>query len=314
MTGGAGFVGSHLVDRLMAEGAHVRVVDDFSSGTRSNVQNWQTSERFELIEGDIRDLATMERAVAGVNLVFHQAAIVSVPISTERPRLVTDVNVIGTATILDACRKSDVQHIVVTSSAAVYGNQEHIPIPETAEKKPLSPYGASKLAAEEVSLSFGRTYGLPITVLRPFNIYGPRQRGTGYAGVITIFLKSAIANKPLVIEGDGMQTRDFVYVGDITEANLLAAQKNQTAGEIYNIGSGNRITIQQLAELIIDITESQSHIEFGKPRKGDIRDSQASIQKAQKELGYRPKVTIRDGLTRTANWFADMSGTIESGH
>ncbi len=302
VTGGAGFIGSNLVDRLMEEGAFVRVIDNFSSGMRYNIQQWIGNERFQLIEGDIRDQALVNNAVCGVSLVFHQAAIVSVPLSVEDPRLVTDVNVMGTLNLLDASRRAGVERIVVTSSAAVYGDQEKMPISETAETKPLSPYGASKLAAEEMALSFNRTYGLSTTILRPFNIYGPRQRGSAYAGVITVFLQSAFSNRPLIIEGDGKQTRDFVFVDDVVECNIRAARITKADGRVYNIGSGNRIAIEELARLIIEVTASQSDIVHGSPREGDIRDSQASIERASSELDYRPRVSMREGLRKTAEW------------
>lgn len=302
VTGGAGFIGSHLVDKLMSDGAFVRVLDDMSNGSESNISSWLKNKHFELIHGDIRNADDVKKAVKDVEIVFHEAAKVSVPFSIREPHLVLDVNVLGTTTILDACRKQDVEKVVVASSSSVYGDTIELPKTESMAPNPISPYAVSKLAEEKLASAFHRTYGLNTTSLRYFNVYGPRQRGGAYAGVISIFIKQAQNGMPLTIDGHGLQTRDFTYVDDVVTCNLLALESSKSKGQFYNVGSGSRISIDELGNLIIELTNSKSTKEYGKQRIGDIQDSLASLEKIRMDIGYTPKWTIRHGLLKTIEW------------
>jgi len=305
VTGGAGFIGSHIVDFLMRNGASVRVLDDLSNGDMSNIAQWVNKREFELIVGDIRNRNDVAKSLRDVSLVFHQASKVSVPFSIDNPHLVTDVNVMGTTVVLDECRKADVDRVVVASSSSVYGDTTTLPKTEDMHTNPMSPYAASKLAEESIALVFSATYDMNISALRYFNVYGPRQRGGSYAGVMAIFISQALRYRPLFIDGDGQQTRDFTYIDDIVECNLLAAQSSQSKGNVYNVGGGAQTTIESLADRIIKETESKSTKTFREPRLGDVRDSLASIEKAKKDLGYIPKTDINAGLKLTIQWVRD---------
>jgi UDP-glucose 4-epimerase len=302
VTGGAGFIGSHLVDRLMNQGAFVRVLDDMSNGLESNISAWLTSDHFELLRGDIRNISDVKRAMNGIELVFHEAAKVSIPLSVKEPHLVFDVNVMGTATLLDECRKQDVEKIVVASSSSVYGNTLDLPKRETMPLLPISPYAVSKLAAENLAYAFYSTYGLNTTSLRYFNVYGPRQRGGAYAGVISIFIQQAKDGLALTINGDGRQTRDFTFIDDVVSCNLIAAESPKSKGRFYNVGGGSQISISELADLIIELTKSCSIKKYTEPRPGDVQDSLASLTIVGDDLDYRPKWTIRKGLEKTVDW------------
>ena len=303
VTGGAGFIGSHIVDRLMSDGASVRVLDDLSNGDMSNIAQWADRREFELIVGDIRNRNDVAKSLRDVSLVFHQAAKVSVPFSIDNPHLVTDVNVMGTTVLLDECRKADVDRVVVASSSSVYGDTPTLPKTEDMHTNPVSPYAASKLAEESIALVFGATYDMNISALRYFNVYGPRQRSGSYAGVMPIFISQALRDRPLFIDGDGQQTRDFTYVDNVVECNLLAAQSNRSKENAYNVGGGAQITIENLADRIIKETGSKSTKTFRESRPGDVRDSLASIEKAKKDLGYFPRIEINAGLRLTIQWF-----------
>ncbi len=305
VTGGAGFIGSHIVDRLMSDGASVRVLDDLSNGDLSNIAQWVDKREFELIEGDIRNRNDVAKSLRDVSLVFHQAAKVSVPFSIDNPHLAIDVNVMGTTVVLDECRKADVDRIVVASSSSVYGDTPTLPKTEDMHANPISPYAASKLAEESIALVFSATYDMNISALRYFNVYGPRQRGGSYAGVMAIFISQALKNRPLFVDGDGQQTRDFTYIDDAVDCNLLAAQSNRSKGNAYNVGGGAQITIENLADRIIKETGSKSTKTFRESRPGDVRDSLASIEKAKKDLGYIPKIDINAGLRLTIQWVRD---------
>ena len=303
VTGGAGFIGSHIVDRLMRDGARVRVLDDMSNGDENNFSHWKDNERFEILIGDLRNRDVVQEAVKDVSVVFHQAAKVSVPVSVKNPHLVLEVNVMGTTTLLDECRIQDVQKVVVASSSSVYGDTPTLPKVESMPTCPISPYGVSKLAEENLAFAFYKTYGMNTTSLRYFNVYGPRQRGGAYAGVIQIFTSNALENRKIPIEGDGQQTRDFTFIEDVVECNMLAAITAKAAGNAYNVGRGMRITIENLADEIVAFTESTSTKEFLSPRQGDVRDSLASIEKGRNHLGYDPKWNIKEGLAKTIEWF-----------
>lgn len=289
VTGGAGFIGSHLADRL-AEECAVTVFDDFSSGSRENVP-----EEATVIEADIRNQERLTAAVQSVDVVFHEAAQVSVAKSVDDPLTSHTVNIDPTLTILEAARGTDTR-VVVASSAAIYGHPEYTPIDEAHPKNPTSPYGLEKLTADHYCRLYHDLYEVDTVALRYFNAYGPRQQGGDYSGVISIFRDQAHANDPITVEGDGNQTRDFVHVDDIVQANLLAATTDAT-GEAFNIGTGTTITIRELAETIRDVTSADSDIVHVDPREGDITHSQAAITNAREILGFEPTYLIEAGLS-----------------
>lgn len=289
VTGGAGFVGSHLTDALVEENT-VRVLDDLSSGQRANVPPGAT-----VIEGDIRNPATLAEAMRGVDLVFHEAALVSVADSVIAPSRSHAINVAATVELLDRARTEDAR-VVFASSAAIYGSPGTLPINEAGSKTPTSPYGIDKLAADHYVRAYAELYGLQTVCLRYFNIYGPRQTAGDYSGVVSVFLDRAWTSEPLIINGDGAQTRDFVHVSDVVRANLAAAVTDNT-GKAYNIGTGAATTIQTIAENIIELTESDSELIHADPRPGDIKHSCADIDQARIDLGYEPSMALSDGLS-----------------
>jgi len=288
ITGGAGFVGSHLATALV-DTADVTVLDDLSTGRRANVPAGAT-----FLEGDVRDADTLDDAMAGVDVVFHEAAAVTVQGSIDDPPGTHDVTVDGTLAVLEAARRADAR-VVTASSAAIYGHPETIPVPETHPTNPASPYGIDKLAVDHYTRRYHDLYGLETVALRYFNVYGPRHRGGDYSGVITIFRDQALAGDPLTVDGDGTQTRDFVHVADVVDANRLAAT-TEHVGEAYNVGTGTETTINDLATTITTITDSDAPIEHGDPRPGDITHSRADITRAREALGYEPTISLREGL------------------
>lgn len=288
VTGGAGFIGSHLVDALV-EANDVRILDDFSSGHRSHV-----NPNAELFEGHLSDSDLVAKAMDGVDVVFHEAALVSVQRSIEDPLLSNAINVTGTLNILDTARREDAR-VVVASSAAVYGQPEYIPIDEAHPLEPSSLYGFEKVAVDEYARLYNELYGLETVALRYFNVYGPRQTGGDYSGVVSIFLEQARAGNPITVNGDGEQTRDFVHISDIVQANRLAATTD-AVGESFNVGTGDVVTIREVAEIIRDVTQSKSEVVHSDPRPGDIKESQADISKAREVLGFEPQVELAEGL------------------
>lgn len=300
--GGAGFIGSNLVDRLMSDGGYVRVLDDFSNGSRKNLSRWTGNDRFDLVNGDMRHRETVANSLKEIDVIYLQAAKVSIPLSVENPHLVLDVNVMGSTVVLEEARKADTERIVVASSSSVYGNTPTLPKTEEMPINPISPYGVSKLAQENLAMAFVHTYGMNISALRYFNAYGPRQRSGHYAGVIQIYITRALENKSLPIFGDGHQTRDFTYIDDIVEANILAANSKRAKGQVFNVGYGNRVSINQLADIIISMTGSLSKKEYGPPRKGDVRDNLAGVARIRGELGFTPKWDIERGISKTIEW------------
>jgi UDP-glucose 4-epimerase len=304
VTGGAGFIGSHIVDRLLKEGCEVTVIDDLSTGKPQNLAHHQGEREFHLIQGDIRNFSSVKDAVKDVDAVFHEAAIVSVPLSVEDPIGTNDVNVVGTLNVLKACLNSDVKRFIYGSSTAIYGDAEKLPIKDDSLPQPTSPYGASKLAAESYANAFYKVYGLETVCLRYFNVYGPRQAYGPYSGVMTIFINRILGGRPLIIYGDGEQTRDFVNAKDIIEANMLALERNNAAGQVFNIATGVATTVNQLAKLLQEVMgKTELKVVHEDPRKGDIRHNYADISKARKILGYSPKVSLRDGLTQLVEWW-----------
>lgn len=293
MTGGAGFIGSHLVDALV-EDNEVRVLDNFSTGHRDQVAADAT-----VVEGDIRDRTTLEEAMTGVDLVFHEAAMVNVPGSVTNPLSSNAVNAEASLQLLDLARESSAR-VVVASSAAIYGNPERVPVKESDQFSPRTPYGVQKLTADYYTRLYHALYGLETVVLRYFNVYGPRAEAGEYTDVVSVFLRQARAGDPITIEGSGEQTRDFVHVDDVVQANLRAATTD-TVGNAYNIGFGESTSIADLAELVREVTGSDSPITYTEARSGDIEASLADISTAHADLGYSPTVDLETGLTSVAD-------------
>jgi len=297
VTGGAGFIGSHLVDRLIKGDYEVVVLDNFFSGKIRNIKHHLDSRRFYLVKGDVRNSEDVKEAIKNVDAVFHLAAIVSVPLSIENSLLVNDVNVRGTLNLLEASLKAHVERFIYASSCAVYGEADRLPIDERHPTSPISPYAVSKLAAEYHCKAFYENYRLNTLCLRYFNVYGPRQIKDSYSGVITQFTGRLKQGKPPIIYGDGEQTRDFVHVNDIVEANMLALNRQRIAGEAINVGTEKPITINQLAELLTSLSgRDDLKPIYQAPRRGDIKSSCADISKAKIVLRYEPKVTLKEGL------------------
>jgi len=288
ITGGAGFVGSHLADALVADN-DVIIADDLSAGTSADVPD---AARFQHV--DISQPGVLRELTTDVDLVFHQAAIVSVSQSIEHPLACHEVNTDTTLTLLELARERDFR-VVLASSAAIYGHPESLPIHETARKTPTSPYGADKLTVDHYARLYNDLYGVETVALRYFNIFGPRQRAGDYGGVISIFREQALAADPITVDGDGTQTRDFIHIDDVVQANLLAATTD-TVGTAYNIGRGEQTSIRTLAELVRDIADSDSDIVYTEPRPGDIDASVADITKAKRDLGFEPTVALEPGL------------------
>ncbi len=306
VTGGAGFIGSHLVQSLSARGDHVRVLDDLSTGRKRNLEGLDV----ELCVGDIRDQGAVQEAVAGVELVFHLAAMVSVPGSMENPLHCYDVNVNGTLNVLWEAYNAGVERVVLASSCAVYGDTSKVS-GEADPVKPLSPYAGSKMAAENVATMFNRTYRLPTVSLRFFNVYGPGQRvDSPYAAVIPIFVDALLSSSPPTIYGDGHQTRDFVFVSDVVRANLLAADVENPFGEVYNIAGPSSISILKLFEILQDIIPNSPEVNFVPTRDGDVMHSRADKKQAQAALGYRPEIALEQGLQHTVQWYKSEGGKL----
>jgi nucleoside-diphosphate-sugar epimerase len=301
ITGGAGFIGSHLVRALLEEGDTVRVLDDLSTGLKDNLEGLDV----ELTVGDIRDEQLVHRACEGVDRVFHLAALASVAASMRAPLQYYDVNLLGSVSVLRAAVDSGVSRVVLASSAAVYGNTEGV-VHEDTEKRPRSPYADAKLAMESAARTFSSAYALPAVALRFFNVYGPRQSpDSPYAAVIPLFIQAMLDGEAIKIEGDGKQTRDFVFVGDVVRALMIAAAREKAIGGVFNVGGGRSITILELAQTLQRIfPEAEPPIHVA-PREGDIRFSEASIERIRTALEYRPNTDLIDGLRNTVQWFRD---------
>ncbi|MHB9131485.1 MAG: NAD-dependent epimerase/dehydratase family protein [Armatimonadota bacterium] len=298
VTGGAGFIGSNLVQALIVEGHTVTVLDNFLSGYPENLAPFP---QVRMIERDIRNSLCVEEAMAGVEVVFHLAASVGNKRSIDNPLLDAEINVLGTLNVLTAAQRSGVRKVVMSSSAGIYGELKTIPIREDHPAEPDSPYGASKLCAEKEGLSFAKLFSIEVAALRYFNVYGPNQRYDAYGNVIPIFMAQLLRSEPLTIFGDGEQTRDFVNIHDVVQANIRAAQAKGVSGA-FNIGSGTRITINALVELMQEISGKQTTVNYAAPRPGDVRHSQADIQAAHCTFGFSPGVSIRNGLCEYIAW------------
>ena len=303
VTGGAGFIGSHLTDRLLAEGWRVRVLDDFSSGRESNLA--EAKARIDLVRGDLRDEATVARAVAGAEVIFHEAAVPSVPRSVAEPLRTNSVNLDGTLLLLEAARQAGARRVVFAASSSAYGDTEVLPKEERMPPQPLSPYGLQKWAGEAYCRMYTRFYGLETVALRYFNVFGPRQNPhSEYAAVIPRFVRACLLGEPPRIFGDGEQTRDFTYVADAVQANLLAADAKAAAGEVVNVAGGVQTSLNQLLRLIGEVTGKPVAPHYDPPRAGDVRHSLADLRRAREVLGYTPAVSLREGLRLTAESLA----------
>lgn len=305
VTGGAGFIGSHIVERLASDGQQVRVLDDFSTGKRENIAPFRGD--ITLFEGDICNRELVDQAVKGADYVLHQAALPSVVRSVRDPRRTHRVIVDGTLNVLLAARDYKVKRLVFASSSSVYGDSPTLPKVETQVLAPLSPYAAAKASAEHYCQVFNGVYGLPAVILRYFNVFGPRQDASSpYTGVIAIFARSLILGETPTIEGDGNQSRDFTYVANVVEGNLLAAKSDAADGKALNLACGERTTINQLYQAMQEVLGKDIPAKHGPPRKGDVRHSQADISRARKLLGYRPRIGFEEGLRLTLDWYASI--------
>jgi len=301
VTGGAGFIGSHLVEELLRRGDTVRIVDNFSTGKRENLPAHAT---VDLIEGDISDPAVAKRAAAGCEYVLHQAAVASVPRSVKDPVTSHRANVEGTLQILVASRDAGVKRLVFAGSSAVYGNTAVLPKREDMRPMPLSPYALQKLIGEQYCQLFTTLYGLETVTTRYFNVFGPRQDpGSPYSGVISLFVDALGENRRPMIYGDGRQTRDFTYVSDVVAGVLAACHAPDASGEAINLAVGGRVSLLELVRSLQVILHKNIEPEFGPAREGDVKDSQADIFKARKLLGFEPAVPFDEGLKRTVTWF-----------
>jgi UDP-glucose 4-epimerase len=307
LTGGAGFIGSHIVDKLMEEDFDVTVIDDLHTGILANTSHHRSKKNFHFVEGDIRDINLVRKTLKDVDVVFHEAALASVILSVKDPILTNQINVEGTLCLLKASCDLDVKRFIYASSAAVYGDTKNPQKKEDMPTNPRSPYGISKLAAENYVKIFQRLYGLETVSLRYFNVYGPRQRfdvHCAYGGVITIFVNRLLRNMAPIIFGDGEQTRDFIFVDDVVEANMLALKSRKASGEAFNIGTGIGVSVNQIAEILKELLDKEELENIYKePRPTDGRHGYADISKAEKTLGFHPRFDIKKGLTDLVDWY-----------
>jgi nucleoside-diphosphate-sugar epimerase len=298
VTGGGGFIGSHVVDELLAHGHAVKVLDNFATGRRQNIAHFAAD--IELVEGDVRSYERANTAVRDVDVVIHLAALPSVPRSVQDPLTTTEVNVTGTLNVLLAARDQEVRRVVVASSSSVYGANDFLPKHEELIPHPISPYGVSKLAAEQFAMAFNSVYGLETVALRYFNVFGPRQDpDSQYSGVIALFLRLASEGGQVTVCGDGTQTRDFTYVSNVVDATLLAAEAPQASGSVLNIGCGASYSVLDLIAAVEKATGRSLQPRFGPPRPGDVKHSFANIDRARARLGYEPAVQFGSGVVRT---------------
>ena len=306
VTGGAGFIGSHIADALIARGDQVRVLDNFSTGRHANLAH--LGRAVELLKGDLRDPDAVQTAMAGVELVFHEGALPSVPRSVKDPATSNAVNVTGTLNVLMAARDAGVRRVIYASSSSLYGNVDVSPKHEGLVPAPASPYAVSKLTGEYYCQAFTQVYGLETVALRYFNVFGPRQDpDSPYAAVIPIFVSQMRAGRRPTVHGDGTQSRDFTYIRNVVHANLLAAEAPRAAGMAMNAACGDSITLLELIERLNGLLGTQLAPEFGPPREGDVKHSRADISRAEELLGYRPVATFEEGLAETVTYLCETA-------
>jgi len=305
ITGGAGFIGSHVAERLLKDGHRVRVFDNFSSGTRENLAFAKGREdRFEVVEGDLRDLAAVERAARGAEVIYHQAAMRSVPRSVDDPLGANDNNVNGTLHVLEAARRHGVRRVVYASSSSVYGDNPELPKREDHVMAPISPYAVSKAAGEHYARVWARLYGVETVGLRYFNVFGPRQDpASEYAAVLPRFILWALRGTPLEVHGDGSQSRDFTFIENVVEANLLAGQAPGVGGEAFNVGCGERTSLLDVVGMLEGIIGRPVERRHSPARGGDVPHTIADVSKAKRLLGYTPLVGFSEGFRRTVDYF-----------
>jgi len=302
VTGGAGFIGSSIARALIARGDGVRILDNFSTGKRENIAD--IAQRIELLEGDIRDDRVLARATGGVEVVFHEAAIASVPQSMAEPLENHAVNATGTMRVLEAARHAGVRRVVYAASSAAYGDDPGLPKVETMRPAPISPYGATKLAGEVAMQVYARAFGLETVCLRYFNVFGPRQApNSQYSAVIPKFVAAALNGEPVIVNGDGENSRDFTFVQNVVQANLLASWVPGVGGSVFNVGCGGSHTLNELCWGIEAHTGRPLRIEYGPERDGDVRHSKADITAIRELLRYDPAISFQEGLKRTVRWF-----------
>lgn len=305
VTGGAGFIGSHIAERLVSLGETVRVLDNLSTGSLDNLVH--LGDRVEFIQGDLQDPERVARAVDGVEVVFHQGALASVPRSIAHPLDTHHACVTGTVTLLDACRQSGVRRVVYAASSSAYGNSPIMPKTETQLPAPLSPYAAAKLAGELYLEAFAASYSLETVRIRYFNVFGPRQDpNSPYSAVIPLFISALLNDRQPTIYGDGEQSRDFTYVANVVSANLLAAQAKGVSGKVYNVACGGSITLLELLKEICQFLGKPFAPNFGPERVGDVKHSWADIHRAQEDLGYKVEIDLKEGLRRTVEYYVEQ--------
>ena len=305
VTGGAGFIGSHVAERLLRDGARVRVFDNFSTGRRENLSFARDAgERLEVIDGDLRDLPAVERAVRDVDVIYHQAAMRSVPRSVDDPLGANDNNVTGTLHVLDAARRLGVRRVVYASSSSVYGDNPELPKREDMAPSPISPYAVSKAATEAYARVWTKLYGVETVGLRYFNVFGPRQDPTSeYAAVIPRFIIWALRRQPLEVHGDGTQSRDFTFIENVVEANILAGDAPDASGETFNVGCGERTSLLDVIEMLEGILGAPIARRHSASRGGDVAHTLADVSKAKRLMGYAPLVGFAEGFRRTVEYF-----------
>jgi UDP-glucose 4-epimerase len=306
VTGGAGFIGSNLVRALLARGDSIRVIDNFSTGMRRNLDG--LTGDIDVVEGELRSYERVHNAVRGVEVVFHQGALPSVPRSLQDPLTTSAVNVEGTLNVLLAARDESVRRVVFASSSSVYGSSGSLPRVETQAPDPISPYAVAKLAAERYCVSFYRVYGLETVTLRYFNVFGPRQDPTSqYAAVVPRFISAIDQDKAVPIYGDGEQSRDFTFIDNVVEANILAGEREGVGGCVFNVATGHKASVNDLADAIGGALERDVRKEYLPERAGDVRDSWADVAAAERLLGWRPHISLEEGLRLTAHALADTA-------
>lgn len=307
ITGGAGFVGSNLTDYMLNKGHEVVILDDFSNGNVNNIRHLLGNRKFKLIKGDIRNYELVRRITTDVDAVFHLAAKIHVDESIIDPDSVVSVNVEGTHNILKACRENDIEKMIYASSSEVYGSAEYTPMDEKHPMNPASPYAASKAAADRICFSYFNTYNMNVVIVRNFNTFGPRQKSSGYGGVINIFIRRILNDKPPIIYGDGTQTRDYIYIDDVMNAYNLVLEKDDIAGEAINFGTGVDTSIKTIAEKILHFTGKEDKLKpiYVAPRPGEVQQLCADTSKARKLLNFKPKYSFDKGLKEIIKWFEE---------